>query len=219
MVGYLPFRIRTSHVETDVLLKNNHIKFKYQGQKYFNIAPVLQDEWLTIFTWANLKNISFPLTWPCFTGMGRSVEIFFFNFSNWIPIMLSCIQSGTKLAQNFREKWLLPAGKLGRSHSQIGRSYTVHQTRIYHISRWFRCRNPVSRPVTVVSWWRPPWIPGKSTRQSAWRRTWRNYWFSGDGMLYCDNVSVRVRARNTVSVHVRARNLWLIVYLCHFCAW
>ena len=29
---------------------------------------------------------------------------------------------------------------------------TVHQTRIYHISRWFRCRHPVSRPVTVVSW-------------------------------------------------------------------
>ena len=89
---------------------------------------------------------------------------------------------------------------------------TVHQTRIYHISRWFRCRHPVSRPVTVVSWWRPPWIPGKSTRQSAWRRTWRNYWFSGDGIFYCDTVSVRVRARNTVSVRVRARNLWLIVY-------
>ena len=34
----------------------------------------------------------------------------------------SCI-TGTKLAQNFREKWLLPAGKLRRSDSQIGRSY------------------------------------------------------------------------------------------------
>ena len=32
---------------------------------------------------------------------------------------------GTKLAQNFREKWLLPAGKLGRSDSQIGRSYSA----------------------------------------------------------------------------------------------
>ena len=31
--------------------------------------------------------------------------------------------TGTKLAQNFREKWLLPAGKLGRSDSHIGRSY------------------------------------------------------------------------------------------------
>ena len=33
--------------------------------------------------------------------------------------------SGTKLAQNFREKWLLPAGKLGRSDSQKGRSYSA----------------------------------------------------------------------------------------------
>ena len=35
------------------------------------------------------------------------------------------LNSGTKLAQNFREKWLLPAGKLGRSESQIGRSYSA----------------------------------------------------------------------------------------------
>ena len=33
--------------------------------------------------------------------------------------------TGTKLAQNFREKWLLPAGQLGRSDSQIGRSYSA----------------------------------------------------------------------------------------------
>ena len=33
--------------------------------------------------------------------------------------------AGTKLAQNFREKWLLPAGKLGRSDCQIGRSYST----------------------------------------------------------------------------------------------
>ena len=36
-----------------------------------------------------------------------------------------CGYSGTKLAQNFREKWLLPAGKLGRSDCQIGRSYSA----------------------------------------------------------------------------------------------
>ena len=33
--------------------------------------------------------------------------------------------SGTKLAQNLREKWLLPAGQLGRSDSQIERSYSA----------------------------------------------------------------------------------------------
>ena len=40
---------------------------------------------------ANLKIFLFPLTRPCFTGMGRSVG-HFFMFSNWIPIKLNCIQ-------------------------------------------------------------------------------------------------------------------------------
>ena len=62
-------------------------------------------------------------------------------------------------------------------------AYTVQQTSIYHISRW--CRHPVSRLVTAVSWRQPPWITGNSTRQSAWRRTWRDYWFSGDGHRVC----------------------------------
>ena len=35
------------------------------------------------------------------------------------------VYTGTKLAQNFREKWLLLAGQLGRSDSQIGRSYSA----------------------------------------------------------------------------------------------
>ena len=96
---------------------------------------------------------------------------------------------------------------------------TPNEYLLYFIYIWFRCRHPVSRPVTVVSWRRPTWIPGYSTKQSAWRRTWRNYWFTGDGMFYCDTVSVCVRARNTVSVNVRARNLWFTVYLRHFCAW
>ena len=38
-----------------------------------------------------LKTFLFPLTQPCFTGMGRSVRIFFLT-SNWIPIKLNCIQ-------------------------------------------------------------------------------------------------------------------------------
>ena len=37
-----------------------------------------------------LKILLFPFTRPCFTGIGRSVGIFF-NFSNWIPIKLNCI--------------------------------------------------------------------------------------------------------------------------------
>ena len=59
--------------------------------------------------------------------------MFFFIFSNVIKSNFNILQlffwvyigteTGTKLAQNFREKWLLPAGKLRRSDSQIGRSY------------------------------------------------------------------------------------------------
>ena len=41
---------------------------------------------------------------------------------HWTDMGIFTNCSGTKLAQNFREKWLLPAGKLGRSDSQIGRS-------------------------------------------------------------------------------------------------
>ena len=110
------------------------------------------------------------------------------NYSIWFP---------SKLGMRWEDVGEGPPEK-----SQVAISClrnTVHQTSIYYISRWFRCRHPVSRPVTVVSWRHPPWIPGNSTKQSAWRRTWRNYWFSGDGMFYCDTVSVRVRGRNTVS--------------------
>ena len=39
-----------------------------------------------------LKIFVFPLTRPCFNGMGGSVGNFFLNFSNWIPIKLNCIQ-------------------------------------------------------------------------------------------------------------------------------
>ena len=42
--------------------------------------------------------------------------------------------------------------KKNKTDTESSSSSTVHQTRIYHISRWFRCRHPVSRPVTVVSW-------------------------------------------------------------------
>ena len=54
--------------------------------------------------WAQERNVSrrrffyapktyflFPLTWPCFTGMGRSD--FFFNFPNSIPIKINCKES------------------------------------------------------------------------------------------------------------------------------
>ena len=34
-------------------------------------------------------------------------------------------KSGFKLGPGSREKWLLPPGKLGRSDSQIGRSYSA----------------------------------------------------------------------------------------------
>ena len=42
-----------------------------------------------------------------------------------VVVMSQCTTPGTKLAQNFREKRLLPAGKLGKSDSQIGRSYSA----------------------------------------------------------------------------------------------
>ena len=40
----------------------------------------------------NLNIFLFPLTRTYFTGMGRSVGIFSFNFSNWIPFKFNCIQ-------------------------------------------------------------------------------------------------------------------------------
>ena len=39
-----------------------------------------------------LKIFLFPLTLPCFNGMGRAVGFFIFDFSNWIPIKLNCVQ-------------------------------------------------------------------------------------------------------------------------------
>ena len=60
-----------------------------------------------------------------------------YSISDWNPknnyyLIIFCLSepmilwaAGTKLAQNFREKWLLPAGKLGRSDSKIGRSYSA----------------------------------------------------------------------------------------------
>ena len=108
---------------------------------------------------------------------------------------------------------LVPQRRMEKTQPMIKNvqtTVTVHQTMyLPQILRWFRCCLPVSCPVMVLSWRWPQWVPGNSKRQSAWRRMWRNYWFSGDGMFYWGAVSVRVRARN----------LWLIIYLRHFCAW
>ena len=53
--------------------------------------------------------------------------------------------SGTKLVQNFREKWLLPAGQLGRSDSQIGRSYSAN----YDIFCQFRSKSAITHAIAI----------------------------------------------------------------------
>ena len=55
------------------------------------------------------------------------IMLYFIHFCmfKWASARPNYHKQGTKLAQNFREKWLLPAGKLGRSDSQIGRSHSA----------------------------------------------------------------------------------------------
>ena len=87
------------------------------ARKYAHIEPCIQVQAQEgTFLTESGKGFSLFLIWN-----GTCLYQFFYLVRSRREKIISCL-SETKLAQNFREKWLLPAGKVGRSDSQIGRS-------------------------------------------------------------------------------------------------
>ena len=89
---------------------------QYQPQKCHH--TITQCQWPKIH-----QKIHVEILWPWHSGMWEKIGLHALE-------NLNTRAAGFKLVHDSREKWLFPPGKLGRSDSQIGRSYSAKNTKI-----------------------------------------------------------------------------------------